>query len=75
MAGSESAWRARQDGVPDRATQLAPERNYRIEIDENIMLNLVGVATSARFLERLCNATRNAISAKHSKPGITNDFS
>jgi hypothetical protein len=72
---ASNAHQAQGDGVPDRATQLSLERNYRMWIDENIMLDLGRVATSARFPESICSATRNAISANHSKPGITNDFS
>ncbi|MGH8814950.1 MAG: hypothetical protein ACREX5_00070, partial [Achromobacter pestifer] len=66
---------ARGDGVPDGATQLALERNYRIQIAENIMLNPAASPQTHAFRNVICNATRDAISANHSKPGITNDFS
>jgi len=66
---------AYRGGVPVYATQLALEWNYRIKIGENIMRDPGSVATSARFPEGTCSATCNAISATHSKPGITNDYS
>ena len=61
---------ARGEGVPDRATQLALERNYRMWIDENIMLDLGRVATSARFPES--NLQRNS-QCNFRKPQQTRD--
>ena len=65
---------ARGEGVPDRATQLALERNYRIQTRENIMWE-PGRVPQARFPESNLQRDMQCNFPKRSKPGITNDFS
>lgn len=65
---------AYRGGVPVYATQLALERNYRIKMGENIMRDPGNVATSARFPEGTCSATRNAIFATTANQGSLMTF-